>query len=133
MKVTAEQDNRSVIDVSDDDSEVGTRRSTRMTRQPARLTSQRMGELEDAHCLAQMNDESEVLEYGADTAVVIAFMMAEINANVSAQGYDFVIQYILQKGLKKFGQQGLDASRKEIGQLYKRTCFTPIDVSTDDY
>ena len=49
---------------------------------------------------------------------------------MSAEGYDFVIQYILQKGLKKFGERGLEASKKEIGQLYKRTCFTPIDVST---
>ena len=89
-----------------------------------------MLQIEDAHCLAQMDENSEVLEYSPDTAVMIAFMMKEYNEKVSAEGYDFVIQYILQKGLKKFGERGLEASKKEIGQLYKRTCFTPIDVST---
>ena len=73
--------------------------------------------LKNAHSLAQV-DSTEVLEYGSDTAVIIAFMMAEINANVSAQGYGFVVQYILQKGLKKFREHGIEASKKEIGQLY---------------
>ncbi len=76
-----------------------------------------------------MNEDSEVLEYSPDTAVMIAFMMAELNAKTSVEEYDFVVQYILQKGLKIFGERGMEASKKEIGQLYKRTCFTPINVS----
>ena len=33
------------------------------------------------------------------------------------------------KGLKKFGQRGEDATIKELEQLHKRTCFTPIHVN----
>ena len=63
-------------------------------------------------------------------AIMIAFMMTEINAKASVEGCNFVIQYILQEGLKIFRDKGLEASKKEIRQLYKRTCFTPINVST---
>ena len=56
-------------------------------------------------------------------------MMSEIHAKSSAEGIDFYQQYILQKGLKIFGERGMAATKKEIGQLYKRNCFTPIDVS----
>jgi hypothetical protein len=43
--------------------------------------------------------------------------------NVNQHGASFAQQYILQKGLKVFGQKGHDASKKEIDQLHKRTCF----------
>jgi hypothetical protein len=37
-------------------------------------------------------------------------------------------QYILQKGLKVFGNKGHEASKKEIDQLHRRTCFAPMKV-----
>jgi hypothetical protein len=42
----------------------------------------------------------------------------------------FSQQYILQKGLKKFGQRGKQAASDEMDQLHKRNCFNPVDVST---
>ena len=42
----------------------------------------------------------------------------------------FSQQYILEKGLKKFGERGKLAAEKELDQLHKRGCFKPIDVST---
>jgi hypothetical protein len=41
----------------------------------------------------------------------------------------FAQQYILQKGLKKFGQKGSDAATKELKQLHDRVCFEPISVA----
>jgi hypothetical protein len=46
----------------------------------------------------------------------------------STAGASFVQQYILQKGLKVFGQKGHDALKKEIDQLHKRTCFALLKV-----
>ena len=54
--------------------------------------------------------------------------MIDINMKASSQGASFVQQCILQKGLKKFGQEGRKAAVKEADQLHKRNCFTPISV-----
>ena len=42
----------------------------------------------------------------------------------------FAQQYILQKGLKIFGERGEKAASKEVKQLHDRVCWEPIDVST---
>ena len=38
-------------------------------------------------------------------------------------------QYMLQKGLKMFGDKGYNAAKTEIGQLHDRVCFRPLNVS----
>jgi hypothetical protein len=48
--------------------------------------------------------------------------------NVNKHGASFAQQYMLQKGLKVFGNKGHEASMKEIDQLHKRTCFAPLKV-----
>ena len=40
----------------------------------------------------------------------------------------FVQQYILQKGLLKFGNKGYKAAMKEAKQLHDRKCFAPIKM-----
>ena len=35
---------------------------------------------------------------------------------------------MLERGLKKFGNEGEKATYKEMEQLHKRTCFTPISI-----
>jgi len=39
-------------------------------------------------------------------------------------------QYALKKGLQKFGERGSEGAMKELEQLHRRTCFSPVDVST---
>ena len=39
-------------------------------------------------------------------------------------------QYIVEKGLKKFGERGKQAAEKELDQLHRRGCFRPVDVSS---
>ena len=34
----------------------------------------------------------------------------------------------MKKGLKEFGDAGYEAALKEVAQLHKRTCFTPLPV-----
>ncbi len=75
-------------------------------------------------------DSDEVEEYDPQYAMLLARCMAEINAKVTTQGASYGQQYILQKGLMKFKKAGEQAAGKELEQLHKRNCFTPIDVNT---
>jgi len=67
--------------------------------------------------------------YTPQKAMVIARVMTEINARSTVQGASFGQQYILQRGLKKFGDKGAAAASKELDQLHQQNCFTPLDVS----
>ena len=68
------------------------------------------------------------VEYDIERAFLIARLMVDINMRGTAEGQSFVLQYILQKGLKKFGDEGRKAAVKEADQLHNRNCFTPISV-----
>ena len=63
-----------------------------------------------------------------EKAFLVARLMVDINLKTTSQGASFVQQYILQKGLKKFGDEGRKAATKEADQLHNRNCFTPISV-----
>ena len=51
-----------------------------------------------------------------------------INNRVTTRGASFVQQFLLHKGLKVFGEHGHEAATKEMDQLHRRNCFTPISV-----
>ena len=74
------------------------------------------------------NPEEDV-EYNPNLAMVIARVMSDINSKSTAHGASFAQQYIFEKGLKKFKQRGSDAAAKELDQLHRRNCFSPLDVS----
>ncbi|MGC8561563.1 MAG: hypothetical protein ACP5O1_12985, partial [Phycisphaerae bacterium] len=74
-------------------------------------------------------DAENVEEYNPQLAMVIARCMTEINSKATTLGASFAQQYILQKGLLKFKNSGKQAASKELEQLHKRNCFTPIDVT----
>ena len=75
----------------------------------------------------------DVLEYNPDLAPVMAQLISDIHGGIQRRGMEFVEsfaqQYVLERGLKKFGERGDEATFKELEQLHKRTCFTPIDIS----
>eukprot|EP00980_Cylindrotheca_fusiformis_P019862 scaffold6973_cov71-Cylindrotheca_fusiformis.AAC.1 len=48
---------------------------------------------------------------------------------METHGYSFGQQYMLQKGLKVFGEAGENAAKKELDQLHRRNCFTPVSVA----
>jgi hypothetical protein len=73
-------------------------------------------------------DEEKIIEYGSNKAMLIARFIQDIMMNVNKHRASFAQQYMLQKGLKVFGNKGHEASMKEIDQLHKRTCFAPLKV-----
>jgi hypothetical protein len=52
-----------------------------------------------------------------------------LNTRVFREGAAFAQQYLLNKGVKIFGQKGRDASKKEMDQLLRGSCFTPISIA----
>ena len=61
--------------------------------------------------------------------------MTSINKNVTRTGVTgvkavFGQQYVIQKGLKKFGEKARQGAMKELDQLHKRNCFSPININT---
>jgi hypothetical protein len=84
-------------------------------------------QLEYCHNLAAQvkPDEEMTIEYGTNEAMLIARFIQDITMNVNEHRASFAQQYMLQKGLKVFGNKGHEALMKEIDQLHKRTCFAP--------
>ena len=55
--------------------------------------------------------------------------MSEMNARATSQEACFGQQYLLKKGLEKFGERGTKSNEKELRQLHDRTCFRPISIA----
>jgi hypothetical protein len=87
--------------------------------------------LEYHHNLITQNepDEDQSKEYSPSDAMLIARLMYDLNTRVVREGASFAQQYLLNKGLKIFGQKGRDASKKKMDQLHRRRCFTPKSIA----
>jgi hypothetical protein len=131
--------------VTDDEDTVATEssRPTRERREPDRLTfnqaeshvtfkDEEWQRLEQCHNLIAgvHPNPDEDRWYTPQMAMVIARIMTDMNSKATMQGASFAQQYIVQRGLKKFGESGALAATKEMDQLHRRNCFTPIDVAT---
>ena len=129
-------------DSDESDAEPQVRRSGR-TRQPVdRLNPQSMKgqsyfvhfedneELDAKHnlVLQQVTINDKEIGYEPYYAILIAKFITEQNEGTSIEGVSFGQQHILQKGLKVFGNRGHVAAKKELDQLHKRNCFTPISI-----
>ena len=62
-------------------------------------------------------------------AMIIHSLKEKIDSRMDRSN-SFAQQYILQKGLKIFGEQGEKAANKEVKQMHDRVCWEPIDIST---
>ena len=71
----------------------------------------------------------DVQEYDTKMAPVVAFIMSEMNTRATSKGACFGPQYLLKKGLEKFGERGVKANEKELRQLHDRTCFEPVSIA----
>ena len=87
-------------------------------------------EIEYCHNLiAQVHpNPNKDVEYKNTHAMLIARCMDDINNRVTTRGASFAQQFLLHKGLKVFGEHGHEAATKEMDQLHRRNCFTPISV-----
>jgi hypothetical protein len=59
----------------------------------------------------------------------MARLIYDLNTKIFREGASFAQQYLLNKGLNIFGQKGWDASKKEMDQLHRQWCFTPILIA----
>jgi hypothetical protein len=100
------------------------------TKKKVMFAEDKLKQLEFCHNLVlQVKPEKEqIIEYGSSQAMLFARLIQDITMNIQQHGASFAQQYMLQKGLKVFGIQGHEASKKEIDQLHKRTCFAPLKV-----
>ena len=57
-----------------------------------------------------------------------AAVMTQIIEQVTSK-HSLAQQYMLHKGLKKLGEAGERAIRKEVGKLHDCTCWVPISVA----
>ena len=71
----------------------------------------------------------EDTEYASDHAMLIRCMITELNMKINMFGANCAQQYLLLKGLKKYGKQGKQATTEELYQLHRRNCFTPIKIA----
>jgi hypothetical protein len=88
-------------------------------------------ELEYDHNLITQNeaDGGQIKEYSPSDAMLMARLINDLNTRVVREGASFAQQYLLNKGLKIFGQKGQDASKKEMDQLHRRSCFIPKSIA----
>ena len=72
--------------------------------------------------------EECILEYDMAESMVITRLIGDLRHNIATKGASFAQQFILQKGLKAFGEKGHEAAKKELEQLHKRNCFHPVSI-----
>ena len=109
-----------------------TTRSGRTVVRPAKYSNAQYVRVEKKHMILHQTkrNDDRYIEYNEDIAIVAARTIESLNYEVSQKGAAFSQQYILKKGLKKFGDNGKKAATEELDQLHKRNCFEPIDVAT---
>ncbi|CAJ1944703.1 unnamed protein product [Cylindrotheca closterium] len=85
---------------------------------------------ERAHNLMfQLSGTEKKVTYNVDESLVISRVMQQICDEVyTRDGVSFIQQYYLNKGLKIFKERGKEAALKELDQLIKRSCWTPISI-----
>jgi hypothetical protein len=97
----------------------GDRRSERVRVQPARYQ----------HLNARAD---QTKEYGEEDAHIYAKTMLHYNTAMAGmdekQACSFLQTYSLKQGIRKFGEKGKAAAKKELGQLHGRVVFEPISI-----
>ena len=85
--------------------------------------------LEQLHNMTPTED-SDVFEYEEEDARVIAACIHDIHSGVSRRGLQFSQQLMFHRARKVFGKEANEAAMKELDQLHRHGCHTPIDPAT---
>jgi hypothetical protein len=137
---SADEDEGVPVIVEEDEADnvdENTGRPTRVRIAPDRLTAssfkgkayaQWMRKLEQCHNITvkEHSNPNDDCEYNEKLVPVMAACMIQINSKVQIEGASYAQQYVLQKGLKAFGARGMEGSNKELDQLHRRNCFSPL-------
>ncbi|CAJ1928456.1 unnamed protein product, partial [Cylindrotheca closterium] len=97
------------------------------TKEGSRSTKDSKATLEAKHNLffQQIGNEMKA-DYEEHDAILIACCMMQIKVKFDTdEGLNFIQQYYINQGLKKFGDDGNDAVDMESRQMLLRDCFTP--------
>jgi hypothetical protein len=70
--------------------------------------------------------ETEVFEHTDENSTVVAQLMHDIHSGVERKGLQFSQQMMFHKGRRVFGAKADAAAHKELDQLHRRNCFTPL-------
>ena len=115
-----------------------TRRSERSRNPPERLnfdqrtmpTKQEWAAMEQNHNIEELEDCLHE-EYTDDRLMIIAQLMVRLHHGAQMLGSEIFAcygqQHVYERGLKLFGEEGEEAAVKEMDQMVRRVCFTPID------
>ena len=77
----------------------------------------------------------ELHKYGLESAEMMGLIIKGFLDRNIRSGTNLYQQYILQKGLRKFGDRGMTGVTKEVQQLHNRGCFKPLlpnDISDSE-
>ena len=104
----------------------GNRRSMRDRSQPTRLTYEYF-----QNTMMNLGNEfgEQEWEYDIDEAWMIEKLMIDLQEKAETDNIfeaTFGQQYVLQKGIKLYGQKAIDGAIKEMEQLNNRDCFMPV-------
>jgi hypothetical protein len=97
-------------------------------KKSVKFADELMEQLEIHHNLFNQTilDSKKEVFYDEETAAIACEIMCEFYMRAYAEGVSFAQQYLLKKGLQKFGENGYNAANKEVDQLHKRNCFSPM-------
>ena len=71
--------------------------------------------------MCQSVQGNNVLTYAEDEVAIVARLLVTIS-------HCYAQQFNLRKGLKEFGNSGVEATQAELGQLHYRNCWRPVSV-----
>ena len=144
VEVDNEEQQESEHEEEEPETETEVRRSTRTRKEVDRLNLNIHGILKTKKKVTFMNQDVESkhnlytqsspiphadVEYARDCALLIAKAMVDFYHKGTTNTWSFGQQHKLQKGLKMFKEKGHAAAMKELDQLHKRMCFTPVDIN----
>ena len=100
-------------------------------KKTVRIMEDEVRKLEVSHNIVHQVqfEDGQVWEYDIEDTMLITRLIGDLQNQVTIHKDSFAQQYILQKGLKVFGQKGHSAAKKELEQLDKRICFYPVAIN----
>ena len=112
------------------------RRSTRESRAPVNLNPSMKGQSYDSPPQMHLQvPEEEAETYTVDMAKYAVMLLQSLREKINKKPnkpelQQHLVNYSLQKGLKKFKEKGYEAALGEMKQLHDRDCWTPIKMQS---
>ena len=119
-----------------EEQESALRRSTRESRAPVNLNPSMRGQSYDSPPQMHLQvPEEEAETYTVDMAKYAVMLLQSLREKINKKPnkpelQQHLVNYSLQKGLKKFKEKGYEAALGKMKQLHDRDCWTPIKMQS---